>query len=331
MTVIARYLSSLLIGACALWAGPAVAAWFEDSQSIMGTRIHAELWTADELLAERLLVAVMAEMQRIEDAYSPYLADSELSRLNDTAGSGWMEVSAELFELLDKSAEVSQMTHGAFDITYASVGRYYDYRAGTRPDDELLAAALKAINYRYVELDAVSRSVRFARPEVYVDLGGIAKGYAVDRCIQIMLDAGIEHGSVSAGGDSRILGDRRGKPWTVGVRDPRREGAMAAILPLTDTAVSTSGDYERFFDEDGVRYHHILDPGTGDSARDSWSVTILGPETTFTDALSTSVFVLGPEKGLELVNRLPGIDAIVIDANGQLRYSAELSRLAPVD
>jgi thiamine biosynthesis lipoprotein len=242
-----------------------------------------------------------------------------------------MQVSAELFELLEKSRQVSQMTHGAFDITYASVGRYYDYRKGTRPDDELFASAIKAINYRYVELDAITRSVRFARPEVYVDLGGIAKGYAVDRCIQIMVDAGVEHGSVSAGGDSRILGDRRGKPWTVGVRDPRREGAMAAVLPLTDTAVSTSGDYERYFEQDGVRYHHILDPSTGDSARGSWSVTILGPETTFTDALSTSVFVLGPEEGLELVNRLPGIDAIVIDANGELRYSAELAELAPVD
>lgn len=310
---------------------PAAASWFEDVQSIMGTSIHAELWAEDAAVAEPVLAAIMSEMRRVEDAYSPYLPDSELSALNARAADGWMVVSAELFELLAKSREVSQMSHGAFDITYASVGRYYDYREGMRPDNELLETAIKAINYRYVELDAMTRSVRFARSEVYVDLGGIAKGYAVDRCIQIMVDAGIAHGSVSAGGDSRILGDRRGKPWTVGVRDPRREDAMAAVLPLTDTAVSTSGDYERFFEKDGVRYHHILDPSTGDSARDSWSVTILGPETTFTDALSTSVFVLGPEKGLELVNRLPGIDAIVIDAQGRLRYSAELAELAPVD
>ena len=322
---------ALLLIAWLLASGAAVAAWHEDSQSIMGTRIHVELWSEDASLAGHVLAAVMAEMRRIEGAYSPYLPDSELSGLNARAGAGWMEVSAELFELLEKSREVSQLTHGAFDITYASVGRYYDYREGTRSDDELLAAAIKAINYRYVELDAITRSVRFARPEVYVDLGGIAKGYAVDRCIGIMVGAGIEHGSVSAGGDSRILGDRRGQPWTVGIRDPRHEGAMAAILPLTDTAVSTSGDYERFFERDGVRYHHILDPTTGDSARESWSVTILGPEATFTDALSTSVFVLGPEKGLELVNRLPEIDAIIIDAKGHLRYSAELAELAPVD
>ena len=129
---------------------------------------------------------------------------------------------------------------------------------------------------------------------------------------------------MSAGGDSYILGDRRGRPWTVGVRDPRNADAMAVVLPLTDTAVSTSGDYERFFEEDGVRYHHILDPATGDSARDSMSVTILGERTVLTDALSTSVFVLGPEAGLELVNRLPGIDAIIIDAAGRMSYSDDL-------
>jgi len=324
----------LLAGALLAWAshvGIAAAAWYEDSQAIMGTRIHAELWSEDEALANTVLAAIMVEMRRIGDAYSPYIAESELSRLNAQAAEEWLPVSAELFDLLEKSRQVSELTHGAFDITYASVGRYYDYRNGVRPDEELLATAIKAINYRYVELDGITRSVHFARPEVYVDLGGIAKGYAVDRCVQIMIDAGIEQGSVSAGGDSRILGDHRGKPWTVGVRDPRHEGAMVAILPLTDTAVSTSGDYERYFDENGVRYHHILDPSTGRSARDSWSVTILGPEATFTDALSTSVFVLGPEKGLELVNHLPGIDAIIVDSHGQLRFSAELARLAPVE
>ena len=321
----------LLIFGLLLGSSLVEAAWFEDSQAVMGTRVHAELWADDGAVARRVLGAILGEMQRIEAAYSPYLAESELSQLNQHAASGWMQVSAELFDLLEKSRQVSQMTHGAFDITYASAGRYYDYREGIRPDEELLASAIKAINYRYVELDPVAGSVRYARSEVYVDLGGIAKGYAVGRCIAIMVDAGVEHGSVTAGGDSRILGDRRGQPWTVGVRDPRQEDAMVAVLPLTDTAVSTSGDYERFFDEDGIRYHHILDPSTGDSARASWSVTILGPETTFTDALSTSVFVLGPEQGMELVDRLPGIDAIIIDANGDLRYSAELAELAPVD
>ena len=174
-----------------------------------------------------------------------------------------------------------------------------------------------------------ARRVRFLHPAVYVDLGGIAKGHAVDRCIELLAAAGIEQASVSAGGDSRILGDRRGEPWKIGIADPRRDGEVTALLPLYDTAISTSGDYERYFEEGGVRYHHILDPSTGRSARGSMSVTILGPEASFTDALSTSVFVLGPDAGLELINRLDGIAAINIDAEGRLRYSAELVELQP--
>jgi thiamine biosynthesis lipoprotein len=311
------------------WWATAAAEWVEVTEPIMGTRVHAELKAPDAGRARALLDQVVAEMRRIEARYSPYLEDSELSRLNREAPRGWVETTPEMIDLLERSAAVSRMTDGAFDITYASVGRYYDYRAGKRPNDDAMAEALEAIDYHYVEIDAEHNRVRFAHPLVYVDLGGIAKGYAVDRCIEILQAAGIEQAAVAAGGDSRILGDRDGKPWTVGIQDPRDDESMAVLLPLVDTAVSTSGDYERFFEEDGIRYHHILDPGTGDSARQSWSVTILGPEATFTDALSTSVFVLGPEAGLELIDRLPGIDAIIIDAQGRLHYSADLAEAVP--
>jgi len=132
---------------------------------------------------------------------------------------------------------------------------------------------------------------------------------------------------VAAGGDSRILGDRMGRPWTVGVQDPRDRTKMVALLPLIDTAVSTSGDYERYFEEDGVRYHHIIDPGNGDSARELRSVTILGPEGLFTDALSTAVFVLGLKQGLAMIDELPGVDAVIVTGQGELKYSAELDPL----
>ena len=306
---------------------PARAAWHRDTQPIMGTRVHAELWHENPAEAQRLLEAVMAEMRRIDETYSPYRESSALSALNREAPNGWVDVSAEMFELLSASRRMSELTGGAFDVTYASVGRYYDYRKGKRPDDEQIRRAVAAIDYRHVELDPSGPRVRYTRPEVYVDLGGIAKGHAVDRCIALLRRAGVTQASVAAGGDSFILGDRRGQPWTVGIRNPRNEDAMTAVLPLMDTAVSTSGDYERFFEEDGVRYHHILDPATGRSARGAWSVTILGPETTFTDALSTSVFVLGPDEGLELIDRLDGIDAIIVDAEGRLRYSADLAPL----
>ncbi|NKB99222.1 MAG: FAD:protein FMN transferase [Pseudomonadales bacterium] len=299
--------------------------WHTDTQPIMGTRVHVEILHKDQEYAAATIAAVMAEMHRIDHAFSPYKETSEISRVNRNAGAGWVEISNEMAELLRKSAQISQLTGGAFDITYASIGRYYDYREEKTPDEASIQAAIHAIDYRHVELE--QNRVRFKHPSVYIDLGGIAKGYAVDRGIQILSERGIAQGSVAAGGDSRILGDRGGQPWTVGVQHPREPDKMAVLLPLIDTAVSTSGDYERYFERDGVRYHHILDPSTGRSADGAWSVTILGDEAMFTDGLSTSVFVLGPEKGMALINRMPGVDAIIIDPAGQMTYSDDLSGL----
>ncbi len=309
------------------FASHAVAQWFEETQPIMGTRVHAEVWSLDEAHARQALADVMFEMERINQLMSPYIEASELSRVNADAARVPVAASRELMELLARSARLSQLTNGAFDITYASIGRRYDYRAGAKPDDDEIAAALPAIDYRHVLLDWQAMTVSFARAGVSIDLGGIAKGHAVDRAAAILRARGFEHASVSAGGDSSIIGDRMGKPWTVGVRHPDDASRMSAILPLENTAVSTSGDYERYFDDDGVRYHHILDPETGDSAREIRSVTILGPDATTTDGLSTSVFVLGLDEGLALINRLDGIDAIVIDGSGLLHYSDDLSSL----
>lgn len=317
----------MVILGCALAQPWAQADWHEDTQAVMGTRVHVEFFLDDDARGPALLRAVMQEMHRIDHAFSSYKDTSELSKVNREAPHGWVKVSDELLSLLTKAHQVSELSGGAFDVTYASVGRYYDYREAKAPDAQTIVKAVESINYRYVERDVSGKRVRFLRPEVYVALGGIAKGHAVDRGIQILVEAGISQASVSAGGDSRIVGDRRGQPWTVGVQHPRKPGEMAAVLPLVDTAVSTSGDYERYFEREGVRYHHILDPSTGRSATGAWSVTILGPEATFTDALSTSVFVLGAKRGLELIDRLAGIDAIIIDPQGQLLFSADLKEI----
>jgi len=310
----------------AVFAQSAFGAWHSDEQAIMGTSVNAEIWHDDPVEAAELLAAVMNEMRRIEAAYSPYIETSELSRLNRRAARRPVKVSREMWRLLQASQRVSELSGGAFDITYASAGRLYDYRAGERPDRSELVAAVDAISYKHVVMSR-GRRVRFAHPGVYVDLGGIAKGYAVDQAVALLRARGVNQGMVAAGGDSRILGDRMGRPWTVGVQDPRDPTEMVALLPLIDTAVSTSGDYERYFEEAGVRYHHIIDPGNGDSARELRSVTILGPEGLFTDALSTAVFVLGLERGLELIDELPGVDAVIVNGRGELRYSAELDPL----
>ena len=158
------------------------------------------------------------------------------------------------------------------------------------------------------------------------NLGGIAKGYVVERGVDILRARGVTNAIVTAGGDTRLLGDRRGRPWMVGIRDPRKDGQVAISLPLEDEAVSTSGDYERYFDEDGVRYHHIIQPSTGLSANGVHSATVFGPDGVTTDALSTSVFVMGVDKGLRMIAALPDYESIVIDANGNVYYSDGLER-----
>jgi thiamine biosynthesis lipoprotein len=301
--------------------------WIKRDQAIMGTAISVELWCDDKRAGEAAIDAVMDEMHRIDRAMSPHRPDSELSRINRDAATDAVPLSAEMTRLLVKAQAFSELSDGAFDITYAAVGRLYNYRERIRPSESALAQARAAVGYRHLLVDAAAQTLRFGRPGMCIDLGGFAKGHAVDRATAILRQRGIAHANVSAGGDSRVIGDRRGRPWTIGVRDPRRPGAVVALLPLEDTSISTSGDYERYFDEGGVRFHHLIDPATGQSPRSLQSVTILAEDGLTTEALSKSVFVLGLDKGMRLIESQTDVDAVVVDAGGKLHYSSGL--LAP--
>lgn len=300
--------------------------WYEDNQGIMGTNIHVELWSDSAQQGEDAILAVMDEMRRINQLMSPYIQSSELSQLNNHAAKSAVPVSKELFELIALAVELAIETEGAFDITFASVGYLYNYRESQKPDQGQIAELLKAINYRHIKFDANSHSIFFAHPNVKIDLGGIAKGHAVDNAIEILKNLGIHHALVTAGGDTRLLGDRLGKPWMVGIRDPRNKDKQAVVLPLANTGLSTSGDYERYFEQDGKRFHHILSPKTGTSAHAVQSVSIVGKRSTLNDALSTAVFVLGVQKGMDLLNRTPGYDGIIVDNQHKLHYSNALVR-----
>jgi FAD:protein FMN transferase len=253
---------------------------------------------------------------------STYKPTSEVSLVNAKAADGPMHISKELFDLLVTAKEYSVITDGAFDITYASVGYMYDFRKHIHPDEAQIDKALPAVDYRHVLLDPKNQTVQFSQKGVRIDLGGIAKGYSVDRGIDVLKARGFTRMYVGAGGDSRIVGDRFGKPWMVGIRDPRKgEGEVITRIPLVDAAISTSGDYERFFEENGVRYHHIIDPRTGHSASKVRSATVIGPYATRTDGLSKTAFVLGPEKAMEIYNRIDDIDAIIVKLDGTVIYS----------
>jgi thiamine biosynthesis lipoprotein len=290
----------------------------------MGTAIRVDLWAHDPSAGRAAIDAVMDEMHRIDRLMSPYKDDSELSRINRDAARRPVPVCQELFDLLARSLRFSELSGGAFDITYASAGHLYDYRRHLRPTDEQLEAARAAIGFRNLQLDPAARTVRFARDGMRIDLGGFAKGYAVDNGAAILAAHGVQHAVVAAGGDSRLLGDRCGRPWTIGVRDPRREGEVVALLPLQDVAVSTSGDYERYFDDGDERCHHLIDPRTGKSPHAVHSVTVIAPDGLTSEALSKTVFVLGAEAGIRIVESLPDVDAVVVDAAGRLHTSAGL-------
>lgn len=292
---------------------------------MLGTEISVWLWHEDPDEAAVLIDAVFDETDRIDRVMSTYREDSEISEINRRASEEPVVAGEELATLIQRALDVSVLTRGAFDITYESVGQHYDFRERQRPDEATLEREVAHIDYRLVEVDPVRSTVRFLEPGVRINLGGIAKGYVVERGVDILRRHGIENAIVTAGGDSRLLGDRRGRPFMMGIRDPRKEGEVAISVPLEDEAISTSGDYERFFDEDGIRYHHIIAPNTGQPAGGVHSATVFGPDAVITDALSTSVFVMGVDSGLRLIAGLPDYEAIVIDASGSIYYSDGLA------
>ena len=308
----------------------APAGWLRRDDVAMGTSIHVELWADDARAGEAAIQAVFDEMHRIDRAWSPHKAGSELSRINREAGRRAVPLSEEGYALVERALAFAELTEGAFDISYAAVGRLYDYREGRAPDAATLAAAQALVGWRGLELDRRAKTLRFAREGMCIDFGGFAKGHAVDNAAALLARRGVRHAFVAAGGDSRVIGDRRGRPWGLAIRDPRGSASdHVAVLPLVDTAVSTSGDYERcFVTPEGERVHHLIDPGSGRSAGRARSVTVLGADGLSCEALSKALFVRGPAEGLALLQRVPGTDAVIVDAQGQLHLSEGLQDLS---
>ncbi|HEX3845298.1 MAG TPA: FAD:protein FMN transferase [Steroidobacteraceae bacterium] len=304
---------------------PARAQWYSRTEAIMDTRIYVELWDTHPQHANAAIDAVMAEMHHVDDVMSDFKPDSELSQINEHAARRPVVVSRELYDLIKLSKHYSQITDGAFDITMESVWRLYHFRQHIHPTDAQIKALLPTVGWRQLILDDRHHSVRFARPGMAIGLGGIAKGYVVDRSIAILQARGIKHAIVTAGGDSRILGDRRGRPWMVAILDPWDQSKVVTEIPITNEAISTSGDYYRGFVQNGVRYDHILSPFTGHSAQLVRSASVIAPTATETDGMSKTAFVLGPEKTLAIINRMAQYDAVFIDTEGRVIYSNGLA------
>ncbi|HXH25199.1 MAG TPA: FAD:protein FMN transferase [Vicinamibacterales bacterium] len=322
-------LVAALCGACERPdATPAPAARLvERSVVAMGSELRLSAWTADEPAARRAFDAVVAEIERLEARLSVWRAGSDIARVNAEAGRTAVQVSAETIEILRQARQVGDWTGGKFDVTFAALSDLwrFDHDQDDRiPDPREVEARLPLIDYRAVEIDARARTVFLPRRGMRLHLGGIGKGYAVERAAALLRARGFDDFLVQFGGDLYAGGRRGARPWRAGIADPRRPERTFAAVDLSDETLTTSGDYERFFERDGRRYHHILDPDTGQPARGTRSVTIVARRAAVADALSTGVFVLGPAAGMALIERLPDVEGVIVTDAGDVLVSTGL-------
>ncbi|MDO8684388.1 MAG: FAD:protein FMN transferase [Armatimonadota bacterium] len=288
---------------------------FKQARWLMGTVAEIDLFADSETKADAAFEAAFAEMAKIDSLMSNWKADSEISIVNREGHIRPVKVSPELMETLEASLKYSRLSRGAFDVTVGPLVRLWGFMGGEKrvPALDEIVRALRSVGYEKVLLDSGSLKVQLAGVGVYVDLGGIAKGYALDRATLTLKRLGIQRALLDLGGNIYALETRPdGKPWEVGVRNPRDESRILTVLRLKNQAVATSGDYEKYFTINGKRYSHIIDPRTGKPAVGCVSATVVAPTAVESDALSTAVFVMGPKKGFALLKTIPGVAGIAV-------------------
>ncbi len=295
---------------------------------VMATTVRAVLPAGPR--AQEDAETVFDVFDLVDERMSEWKASSPLSDVNRHAGDGPVAVPEDLRQVLHRGIEIGKLTDGAFDITWAALWGLWNFRAPEPhvPDPEEIARRVKLIDYRKVEIDDRAGTVRLPEKGMKLGLGGIAKGYALSRAAETLRDRGLESFMILGGGQVLAAGERReggGRPWRVGIRDPRGGPEdYFAVLDVVDQSVSTSGDYERYFLVDGVRYHHILDPRTGWPSKGLRSVTVISPDAVLADGLSTGIMVMGPEKGLALAERLEHVEAVLVDDHGKVEMTSGL-------
>ena len=304
------------------------------TQMHMGTLVSITAVGRTQEEANAAITAGFQEVKRLEQLLSTWIPDSELSQVNAAAGRSAVQVSLETMVLVRKSLQVAEMTEGAFNIAIGPAVDAWNISAEPRlPTAEELAALKPLIDLQHVHTDVWERTIYLEKPGMRVDVGGIGKGYAADQAVLVMKKAGAIAGVVALSGDIKAFGRLPdGGAFRVGIQHPRKEGEILAEIDLQDEAISTAGDYERFFEKDGIRYHHILDPHTLQPARGCQSVSVIAKEGIWADGLDTGIFVLGAERGMELVEQLEDVEAIIVDRDGRVLISSGLRnrvRLSP--
>jgi thiamine biosynthesis lipoprotein len=294
----------------------------------MGSTLTLTAWTSDESEANIAFEEVFAEFTRLEKLMSTWISDSDVSRINREAGVRPVPVSTEVREVLETARQMSAWTNGKFDVTFGALAGLWKFdhdQDNVLPDMREVRRRLPLIDYRAIDIDAAAGTVFLSRTGMSIHLGGIGKGYAVDRAASILRGRGLRSFMIQSGGDIYAAGTKNGQPWRLGIQDPRGvPNQRFAELDLSDGTFSTSGDYERSFMKEGRRYHHILDPATGEPARGTRSVTIITTRAVLADGLSTGVFILGPHRGMALIERLPDVEGVIVSEKNEVLISSGL-------
>jgi FAD:protein FMN transferase len=299
----------------------------ERARLAMGSQLTLSAWASDRRRALDSFEQVFREFDRLESLLSVWKDGSDVVRINRNAGVAPVTVSQDTIAVLRHAADASELTRGKFDITFGAltdIWRFDHDQDNVVPNRELIEARLTRVDYRAVEVDSTASTAFINRPGMRVHLGGIGKGYAIDRAVLLLKQQGLNDFMVQAGGDLYVSGSNGGKPWKLGIADPRGSHEPFATLQIGDGTFSTSGDYERFFMKDGQRYHHLIDPDFGEPASGCRSVTIVANRGVTADVLSTGVFILGPREGMALIEKLPDVEGVIVTSDNDVLISSGL-------
>ena len=292
---------------------------YKETRSSLYTLVTITVVGDSEDKARKAGEAAYRELDRLGRLLNFYADDSEISAINRNAGIKPVRVSKDTLEIVKTAVYAGEQTEGGFDITVGPIVKLWDFKKKILPSTARIAERLPIVGYQNIAIDTAASTVFLKKAGVQMDLGGILKGFAADKAVQILQENGIEDGIVAVAGDIKLFGRQPdGRPWSVGIQNPRQKGdrdGLLATVDLETQGVSTSGDYQRYFMQDGIRYHHLLNPKTGYPESLCRSVTVIAPTAALTDAFATGIFIMGPQKGLALLKKL-GMDGIIVDKDG---------------
>ncbi|UMB55500.1 FAD:protein FMN transferase [Lutibacter sp. A64] len=294
---------------------------------LMGSRFDITVVANDSIQANKYIDTAVAEISRIEKLISSWDENSQTSEINRNAGINPVKVDKELFNLIERGIGISKLTDGAFDISYASMDRIWKFDGSMTkmPSKDEIIASVEKVDYQNIILDKENSTVFLKLKGMKIGFGAIGKGYAADMAKTLLISKGVSSGIINASGDMNTWGKQpNGKDWKIAITNPMNKNKVFALLPITNGAVVTSGNYEKYVNFNGKRYTHIIDPRTGYPSTGIISVTVFAPKAELADALATSVFVMGKEAGLDRINQLPKIECIIIDDKGNITKSKNI-------